>query len=487
VAQLDRQHRIIRTRIVYAGAAGAGKSTNLQQVGRLFEATQPSTTGAVESIVALGGRVGPYALHAEIVAISGRGDESATSQARLVRSADCVVLVCSSTPRGVDASREHLRALRAALHAPWGRVPLVVQANKQDERDALEPEQVATSLDVGAKLAVVAARALEGVGVRETFVLALRAVAASVQRLLTERELPTADDETTGPAGSPPLVPFPPDAPSSPGPPSAPDARVEARDLWPAARRDVLRRLASVEHRRRADLAGRQGADDGSGTSDVTIVQAGDFCLKTSGRRRFTDAVSARTAMAGLVRKKELIEHLTPTDTVLCLRHEADGSIWLWTIARWVTTLRSAMAHAQRRGDETALGEALASFATMAVDSMVLNVTRSVVLDVHPSNFGFLGERMFYVDDDIGVGPRNPAIGHALLRRFEEYAGHGRAVQQYLTIIQHQITTRLTPGEAAGLGIAAALEGTPARSVVAHEARAQLCRMLSRYTAPATD
>jgi hypothetical protein len=169
---------------------------------------------------------------------------------------------------------------------------------------------------------------------------------------------------------------------------------------------------------------------------------------------------------------------------VICLRHEGDGATWLWTIARWVTTLRAAMSRAERQCDELALGEVLAAFATAAVDAMVLNATRSVVLDVHPSNFGSLGERLFYVDDDIGLGPRNPAVGHALLRRFEEYARFPAATRSYLSRLEQQIATRLAPDQLVALELVAALEATPVRSDAAHEARAQLCRRLARYTAP---
>jgi hypothetical protein len=226
----------------------------------------------------------------------------------------------------------------------------------------------------------------------------------------------------------------------------------------------------------RDDLVGRQGLDDGSGTSDVVLVQAGAWCLKTSSRRRFADLEEGRAAFLALVRRKLLLGSLLPRDTVLALvpgGNEEGAGAQVWTVCPWVSTLRRQMGRAVERGDAASLASALAAFATAAVESMALAVRQEVQLDVHPSNFALTPDGLWYVDDDIGRSPLLPAIAHCLLRRVDEYSAWEAAVDVYVSALEESFD-RLSADEVQALGLAAALDQVAVRTPAAEEARERL-------------
>ena len=263
----------------------------------------------------------------------------------------------------------------------------------------------------------------------------------------------------------------------------APD--LPAGFVWPAASgREILQCVPREEAVRRDDLVGRQGLDDGSGTSDVLLVQAGAWCLKTSSRRRFADLEEGRTALLALVRRKLLLGPLLPRSTVLALvpgsDGEDEGGARLWTVCPWISTLRRQMGLAVERGDTAALASALAAFATAAVEAMALAARQGVQLDIHPSNFALTPDGLCYVDDDIGRSANLPAIAHALLRRVEEYAAWEVAVDIYLSALEEALAVRLNAGEARALGLAEALDQAPVRSPEAEAARQRLRRAVWR-------
>jgi hypothetical protein len=231
-----------------------------------------------------------------------------------------------------------------------------------------------------------------------------------------------------------------------------------------------------AEARRRDELVGRQGLDDGSGTSDLVLLQAGAWCLKTSPRRRFADAAAGRAAIVEAARKRVALSDLLPRESVLALVEDPDGGAWLWTVAPWATTLRRRLHEAAAGGDEAGLAAALAAYAEAAVAALALAARRRLVLDVHPSNFALLPQGLCYLDDDIAAGAALPAIGHALLRRVEEYGDHPRAVEVYLTAFEERLPAAVSAAEARALGLAAALAEAPARGPAVEPARARLAR-----------
>jgi signal recognition particle receptor subunit beta len=302
---------------------------------------------------------------------------------------------------------------------------------------------------------------------------------------------PSPSPPPSPPASPPPVVMEAPVASATPEKQVAEQPRLDpprpADDMpsgcvWPSTLgRQVLRALMSETWTLRPELAGQPGTNDGSGAVDVLIYQAGQWCAKTSGRRQFPTSDEGRTALLNLARRKILLGELLIPNTVVALQQAASGSAWLWTLTPWMTTLRAEMIRADTQGDEQALGAALRKFGDAAVAALVLAARRSVVLDVHPSNFGSVDQALFYLDDDINDGSALPAIGHALLQRVEEYAERPEAVSGYLMRVHEQMQTRLSPSEARALGLSESIASAITRHPRATDAKDQLITVIRTY------
>ena len=105
---------------------------------------------------------------------------------------------------------------------------------------------------------------------------------------------------------------------------------------------------------------------------------------------------------------------------------------------------------------------------------MRLAAVRGVVLDVHPSNFAFVGGALAYLDDDVADGPRMPSIAHALLQRVREYSAFVGARDSYLIKLQSEMERRLTGPLVEAIDLLAILEAEPARTPDDREALSRI-------------
>lgn len=535
MAVYDASLQKLVVRVVYDGPVQAGKTTNLRQLTTFFTLLRRSEifvpgefagrTLFFDWLHLDAGLVGGHSLRCQLVTVPGQMVLNRRRR-RILSTADVVIFVCESTPSGVEVAGTMLDAWRKRLSAE-GAPYFVVQANKQDLVGALSPEAVAKALALPAEVPIVSARAAEGVGVRETLVVAIRAAADRSQRQLLEGGLealagqaesgeelhrallaeqaadPTpavmavlaaARDGLEPPAGEsvgpPPASATPARAAESVSERSAeradppfPVPDVPSGHIWPGATgRDVLRSLPLEDAGRRPDLVDQRGTAEGSGTSDTIIYRAREWCLKTSPRRLYRDVDDARAAILALVRKKLLLGSLRPEDTVIALREDGPARLWLWTVCPWMATLRGLMEQAKERGDEMALATALTRFADAAVRSLQLAVRSGLALDVHPSNFGAGPEGVCYLDDDIGEASRIPAIGYALLRRVEEYQEMSRAREAYLAALEEALPQNLSAAEARALDLGPAIEHAQVKSAAAAAAQQRLGRAVWRCT-----
>lgn len=524
----DTQSRRVVVRVVYDGPAQAGKTTNMQQLCRLFTSLRRGELRSFEERAGRtlyfdwlhldGGLVGGHPLRCQLVSVPG---QAVLSQRRrhLLSKADAVVFVCESTRAGLDMSR---RMIESLFDGGVARVPLVVQANKQDLPGVLSPAELARELALPAQVPVVGARAHEGTGVREALVLAIRAAANAVQRELIERGLDgllgavesceslyqalREDDEREATRPDPlgrvlalvdgtavaaqPEAAWPVEVaaePSAwPGEPPLPTESLPAGLVWPAATgRAVLRELLGLTPVRRGDLVGRHGRADGSGTSDSFILEAGGLCLKTSARRAHASLEEGRTALVQLARRKTLLGGLLPPRTVLCLQPDPAGRHWLWTITPWLTTLRTWMERAEAEGDAESLTAALTTYAEAAVMTLEAAGGTGLLLDVHPSNFARADGRVVYLDDDIAAGERHLALGHALLRRVDEYSTWPAAVEGYLSALEYALRGRLSREALRRADLGNSLAGAHVHTTAARDAQERLLVALEAAVADA--
>jgi signal recognition particle receptor subunit beta len=496
----EREGQRLVVRVVYDGPGAAGKTTNLRQLCTFFTTRRRGELITPEEVDGRtlffdwldfqGGLVGGYSLRCQLLTVPGQ-DELAKRRRRILESADVVVFVCESSGAGIAAGRQMLRSLPPGLlTGPAPRVRVVVQANKQDQPGALSAPEVVAGLGLSSTTEAVAAIADRGAGVRETLALAVRRAADDLQRQLLERgieglsgtaqtdaDLLAELKQTTRTIDRAALgKPVP--TPTSARDPVPPDPASTGPLVWPAVRgRQVLQALVSLPPERRDDLVGRHGTSDGSGASDVIILQQGDWCLKTSRRRCFATVDDGRVALAQLARRKVGLGAWVHPDTVLCVAAADDGVCWLWTVTPWLTTLRAWMRSAARASNDDELAKALEVFADVVMASVKLAAQAGTVLDVHPANFAVAGDRIVYLDDDIVAGSSLPTVGHAIVRRIDEYAEHPAAVERYVSRLAAGLS-ELSPEIGRRLDLRNRIEAAQAQTELARRAQGRLAACL---------
>jgi signal recognition particle receptor subunit beta len=193
VAVYDSQSKKVVVRVVYDGPGMAGKTTNLEQLCTFFTRQRRSElyTGATAAERTLcldwlqldGGLVRGHELRCHLLTVPGQAVLSRRRQ-MLLSLADATIFVLESTEQGLLEAKPMWQSMLACTGGPAAGVPVVLQANKQDQPGALTPAQIRERWEIDASVPVVAAQAATGQGVRETVVLAIRATAVRLQEEL---------------------------------------------------------------------------------------------------------------------------------------------------------------------------------------------------------------------------------------------------------------------------------------------------------------
>jgi len=198
VAVLDSQNNAVVIRVVYDGAPMAGKTTSVCALGKGLGAGVYSPaelngrTLYFDWLDYTGGLFEGHRIRCQIVSAPGQ-TSLAVRRRQLLESADVVVFVGDSTPRGFDADRAYLGSLCSVLRQLSGPpIGIVLQANKRDLPDAVSISQMRSMLDgMDMKVGVVESVATEGSGIREAFVFAVRLALDRVRELMRTGELKT--------------------------------------------------------------------------------------------------------------------------------------------------------------------------------------------------------------------------------------------------------------------------------------------------------
>lgn len=178
--ELRRQEKIGYIKIVYAGAPGAGKTTNL---GWLHQEARGHDRSELQT-AALGQdrlmwfdfeplqptEFRGFALRFLVVTVPGAVSSGATRKHAL-RGADGVVFVADSSQERLSETVRAFRETQQGLESPaldQGSVPLVVQLNKRDAPNALDAQDLRDALSPK-KLEAFDGVAVRGQGVLETF------------------------------------------------------------------------------------------------------------------------------------------------------------------------------------------------------------------------------------------------------------------------------------------------------------------------------
>lgn len=377
MAVYDLGEQRLCVRVVYDGVAGAGKTTNLRQLCNLF-ATQRTTelyspaeqrgrTLYFDWVRISAGVVCGFPLLCQVISVPGQ--LVLTERRRhLLASADVVVYVCDSAAPSLNRARDGLELLDRVARERGETVPVIVQANKQDQAVAVDGTTVLQSLG-RTDLTVVEGIATDGIGVVDTFVTAIRVLARTIQtrsenqgmRVRVQRAESAAevlkrleqarvdpewaaemvleeaaaallfDDPTSfAEEAAHDVAPTVNGASEKPEPttgggapfPPLPTADVPTGFIWPAhTGRTTLRALESDARLSEAIRL------DANGHAEHVV---GNYVLRTSLDVRFTGAELARQALVRAARERA--QEAAASDTVLVLQSARDGSCWLWTV-----------------------------------------------------------------------------------------------------------------------------------------------------------
>lgn len=261
--------------------------------------------------------------------------------------------------------------------------------------------------------------------------------------------------------------------------PARPTDDVPSRHIWPSTMgRRILGSLAEVSIDLCTHLTHKQGKQDGSGKPDTMVFRGGDWCLKTSPRRRYRTPSEAEEALMNLARSKVLLGPMLMPSTVLSAQPGGDGMYWLWTLAPWRPSLRSDMAAAEEVTSEPELSKALDAYARASLLALHLLLRNEIVLDVNPSNFTGARGAYFYLDDDIGIGTRIPSLGHAWLQRLEEYSAFPTALEHYVATLERGLVDALRVSDVERCGLREELQQTPIKSALQQDAKERLLQAL---------
>ena len=261
--------------------------------------------------------------------------------------------------------------------------------------------------------------------------------------------------------------------------PTLPCAELPDYFFWPINNRNYISNIPIESSESCTDLTGQQGLADGSGKSDTFIYKAGHWCLKTSIRNHFNSIQNGQEALVKLSKKKTILGHLLPPQTLLVLQPENEKSCWLWTITPWYKTLRSLMVEAVENNNEPVLAVALQAFARVAIEALILTSQQNLSLDIHPSNFALPNylpgikinplnyEMVVYLDDDMVETPDCLTVGYALLKRIDEYEKWPKAIEIYFLTLEDAISTKISQVDIKKLHLLEAFQDIPLRTALA--------------------
>ncbi len=199
MAQWNHVDKTLYAKLVYYGPAFCGKTTNLEAIHKLTchdsSASLLSVKTAQERTLFFDllpfelGHILGYKVALKLYTVPGQVQYNATRRV-VLSGTDAVVFVADSTRSRVRHNRDSLKDLAANMQANKlnpAQVPVLIQYNKQDVRDAMTPDEMEQAYGVrpGKGFPAVAIR---GDGVMETFLAATK--------VMLRRLVDKADDKT---------------------------------------------------------------------------------------------------------------------------------------------------------------------------------------------------------------------------------------------------------------------------------------------------
>lgn len=383
---MDSLSSALVVRMVYDGPPRAGKTTSLRSLAGSLAQPHLSLEEAegrtlyFDWLEYTGGNFGGRPIRCQILSVPGQ-QELAHRREALLTSADAVIFVADTTEAGMAETLESLRSLRAFLASrPAPRPGLIVQANKRDQPDAVPLAAYRGSLD-GDGMAFVESVATEGVGIRETFVLAVRLAldrvcersasgapaeeppgAETPEEILAR--LKAADSEgAPSPSSHPPAVALLRSVLAGEGSPVSRPAGEEAEPALPlrlpASDAPSGRVWPPVTGRLLLHEAGAPGGEPVQGPDGSWRAQLAGWFFHSAPEHHFQDLAAGQQELLLWARLcAGAVDRLTPRRCIV-LADTGQGSWRLWQLVHHEPSLRQTLWAALLGTDPAVAGDAL--------------------------------------------------------------------------------------------------------------------------------
>ncbi len=190
---INWQLRELNIKVVYYGPAMSGKTTNLEQIHARVDPKRRSELVSLKThedrtlffdfLQIELGKIGSMTPKIQLYTVPGQTYYEASRKV-VLRGADGLVFVADSARNRMNDNLESWKNMfthMTSLDISIAHMPIVVQFNKQDLPNALNPEMLKAMLRING-LPIFPAVALKGEGVFDTLKCITRSVVSQVQR-----------------------------------------------------------------------------------------------------------------------------------------------------------------------------------------------------------------------------------------------------------------------------------------------------------------
>ncbi|MGC4093735.1 MAG: GTPase domain-containing protein [Polyangiaceae bacterium] len=355
---MDPQEQPVVIHIVYDGPPEAGKTTSVRALGQSFGRSvytpeeQEGRTAYFDWLEHTGGRFQGAPIHCQIASVAGQ-QRWLERRLYFIERADAVVFVGDTSATGFALTLERLADLQRRLSTRAGPpVGVVFQANRRDALNAVPLSEVRARVG-SERVAVVESVALDGTGVREAFVFAVRLALDRVRETLafdrsalSEREDPM---DVLGLLKSLEPVQRASIAPAADGVPAMPSPSTPSGLVWPPVEGRILLREAMQ--------AGARAERSAAG--DYVAQLQGGFVVHSSESALFPDLDLGRAALIEWARLHVTAQSFLSAGRCITLSDTGDGAYRLWQLRRREPSLRELFLDGVENLDAPAAGRLL--------------------------------------------------------------------------------------------------------------------------------
>lgn len=386
MAAVDASGALI-LRIVYDGPPEAGKTSSLVSLSQLLsrEFVSFDTAGGrtlyFDWVEYIAGSYEGLPVRCQVVSAPGQEMLSARRN-MLLSEADAVVFVVPANRADIE---DLIRAAHARMAEQGALAPrMIIQLHKQDAPDAIRADALRARLE-GLNVSVVGTSVVEAMGIRETFVLAVRLALKRVAVLKESGTLPTATplapkhllEQLQGISGPTQEARLEAAAPSLP-------ADASPRFLWPAIEgwkmlAEALRDLSTISRQQSGWWA----------TNHAWHVYSHRFAS-------FEDEHEGRHGLMTLASETSRLTQLVSPSRALFLIEDGLGRFRLWEAVRRQHSLRDRLAEALHERDATLLANLLVDSAQRLLDLEKELRQRGCNVPVTLDTSGILGTSTVY-------------------------------------------------------------------------------------------